>query len=333
MFVEALISKCLVLLAQGRLAEARILLEAAASRAHAEELYVSELRAGNNLEVVLEASDRYAEAVELAERLIALARRRGDRRWESSLRTAPLHALFLLGRWDEAVSVAAEELPLAATEVVRGQLVQAAPIHCERGELEPAEALLAAAETLRDTDQSELRAAYATAEARLLRARGRPADALAAAERALALSELSISQTPLKLALAEATEAALVLADFDKAEQLLAVLEALDPGQLTPFLRANAARLRARLDAARGSDDQVDERFRRAAAVFREFGFVFHLAVTQLEHAEWLAGQGRADEAEPLIAGAAETFEHLDARPWLDRLAGARAGPRSEIPA
>lgn len=65
------------------------------------------------------------------------------------------------------------------------------------------------------------------------------------------------------------------------------------PRELTPFLHANAARLRARLDAAHGNHDHVEERFRTAASVFREFSLVFHLAVTQLEHAEWLRGFAR----------------------------------------
>jgi hypothetical protein len=45
------------------------------------------------------------------------------------------------------------------------------------------------------------------------------------------------------------------------------------------------------------------------------------LAVTQLEHGEWLVGQGRADDAEPLLAEARETFERLSAKPWLERAA------------
>jgi hypothetical protein len=45
----------------------------------------------------------------------------------------------------------------------------------------------------------------------------------------------------------------------------------------------------------------------------------FYLAVTQLEWAEWLAGQGRAAEAEPLLAEARETFERLEATPWVER--------------
>ena len=47
----------------------------------------------------------------------------------------------------------------------------------------------------------------------------------------------------------------------------------------------------------------------------------FWLAVTLLEHGEWLVGgQGRAGDAEPLLAEAHEIFDRLEARPWLERL-------------
>ena len=328
-FVEALTSKAVVLLTQGRLAEARILLEAAAARAHAEQLYASALRAENNLGTVLEASDRYAEALEVLERAPALARRRGDRRWESILRTAGLVELFMLGRWDEALAIAAEEEPQVTDESSRAQLLSVALIHCERGELEPARALLSSADTLRESDNPQTRAGYAGVEARLLRAEGHQSEALAAAERALAtLGDLAITDTQVKTGLVEATEAALSLPDLDKAEELLAIPASLDPGELTPFLHANTARLRARLDAARGNHEQVEERLRSAANLCREFSLVFHLAVTQLEHAEWLSGQGRAEDAQPLLAEAHQTFEQLQATPWLERTAQVLATQR-----
>ena len=44
------------------------------------------------------------------------------------------------------------------------------------------------------------------------------------------------------------------------------------------------------------------------------------LAVTLLEHGEWLAAQGRAAEAAPLLTEAGAIFDRLGARPWLDRL-------------
>ena len=137
----------------------------------------------------------------------------------------------------------------------------------------------------------------------------------------------------MKGALVEGAEAALALGELDKAEQLLAIPESLDPGQRMPYLGAQAARLRARFDGTRGSHDQVAERFRAAAALSREFGFLFHLAVTQLEHAEWLTGRGRAEDARALLEEARETFERLQARPWLERLAAAQAARPAEIPA
>jgi tetratricopeptide (TPR) repeat protein len=329
-FVEALNSKGVALLYGGRQLEARILLKAAFDLAHDEQLYASELRAGNNLAVALEMSDRHSEVHELNERMIALARRRGDRRWESNVRTGILSTLFMLGRWKEAVAIATDEEPRVATETARAQSLVAAVIYCERGQLAPADALLADRDGLRESDNSDTRTGYAAVEARLQRAHGRPSEALAAAERALAnLGELPISQTAMKHALVEATEAALALGDLEKTKQILAIAESLDPGELTPFLQAHVARLRARLDAASGSREQVDNHFRTAAAVSREFGLVFDLAVAQLEHAEWLTSQGQADEAQPLLGEARKTFEQLEARPWLARVEAAQ--PREEV--
>jgi predicted ATPase/class 3 adenylate cyclase len=329
-FVEALISKGIVVQHQGRVAEARILLEAAAERAHAAHLYASALRAENNLAFVLECADSYTEELELVERTIALARRRGDRRWESALRTGDLSMLFLLGRWDEALTIAAEEEPLVASEIARANMLWVALVHCERGDLEAARPLLTVADLLRDSDNLETKAGYAAVEARVMRAEGRPAEALASAERGLAnLGELDVTDLFIKLALVEAIEAALTLSNLDKAEELFAIPESLDPGQLTPLLQAQSTRLRARLDAARGEQQGVDEGFRSAASLFRERGLVFYLAVSQLEHAEWLAGQGRNDDAQPLRVEARETFEQLRATPWLER-AGQTSATRRE---
>ena len=107
----------------------------------------------------------------------------------------------------------------------------------------------------------------------------------------------------------------------------------MEPGELTPFLQASAARFRARLDAARRGHDGIEDRFQAATALFREFGIAFYQAVTQLEHGEWLIGQGRADEADPLLAEAAETMERLGAAPWLERIAALTASPGQEVPA
>ena len=51
-----------------------------------------------------------------------------------------------------------------------------------------------------------------------------------------------------------------------------------------------------------------------------------------LEYGEWLTAEGRAAEAEPLLAEAREIFERLEARPWLERL-GTLAPAHAEVPA
>src|SRR5207247_7236103 len=95
-----------------------------------------------------------------------------------------------------------------------------------------------------------------------------------------------------KRVLVEAFEADLILVDLEKCEEFLAIPASLVAVELTPSLQANAARLRARLDAGRGLEDGVDERFRSAAGLFREFGLLFRLALPLLEHAEWLSARG-----------------------------------------
>jgi hypothetical protein len=75
--------------------------------------------------------------------------------------------------------------------------------------------------------------------------------------------------------------------------------------------------------------DESERRFKWATGLFRELALPFYLGVTQLEHGEWLATQGRVDEAEPLLTEAREAFEHLEARPWLERAARA-AGVREQ---
>jgi hypothetical protein len=60
--------------------------------------------------------------------------------------------------------------------------------------------------------------------------------------------------------------------------------------------------------------------FRAAADLLREVEQPFALAVVLLEHAEFLAAEGRAEDAGALIDEAREIFGRLRATPWLERL-------------
>ena len=170
----------------------------------------------------------------------------------------------------------------------------------------------------------QIECGYAAAAAAIRLAEGNPHDALTAAEQTFAQSApLGIATQDVKLAMGHALEAALALGDRAKADELLTIVEQLPPGLRPPLLAATAHRFRARLA---GADPSADREFTAAAAQMRELALPCHLAVVQLEHGEWLVGQGRAGEAEPLLAEAAETFARLEATPWLERAARAR-GP------
>ena len=79
---------------------------------------------------------------------------------------------------------------------------------------------------------------------------------------------------------------------------VVARIDSIPPGRRPPSLRAQSARFRARLAAARGAHEGVEQGFKTAAGIFREHGLTFPMEVTELEHGEWLVAQGRGDEAE-----------------------------------
>jgi hypothetical protein len=132
---------------------------------------------------------------------------------------------------------------------------------------------------------------------------------------------MGTSQEYWKESFVNALEAALALDDVPRAEQLLGLTDRLLPGRRTQFLQAQSFRFRARL-AALSNDTDAERLFKHAAGLFRELAMPFYLAVTELEHAEWLAAQGRGDEAEPLLTEAREIFERLDAAPLMERAQG-----------
>ena len=106
-----------------------------------------------------------------------------------------------------------------------------------------------------------------------------------------------------------------------EAGRLLGIIERLPPGHVAQFLRAQLTRLSARVRAARGDDAGVEAGLKSAAGLFREMQRPFEVAQIQLELFEWLVSQGRGEEpaAKDLASEARQTFEGLEARPWLER--------------
>jgi class 3 adenylate cyclase/tetratricopeptide (TPR) repeat protein len=323
--VHALISKAVVLMHEDRFVESRLLCEGAAARAEAAGLHGAWSRAINNIGVSLERDDRVDELLALAERAEEDARRRGDRERLANSRMGVIAALVDAGRWSEAVDRAVEAADLQASRWALAGAIESVPVYCERGELDRAQATLDANEWQRNAEQADVSVSYAYCEAALLRALGRPRDALAAAERGLERrTDLALGYSAIKRALGQALEAAFELEDWEKADELLGLMAPLEAGELTPQLEAQQARFTARLGAVRG-ESGVGDGYARAAQVFASCGFVFLEAVTQVEHGEWLAANGGFAEAQPLLARARATFERIDAPHRLARIAAAGA--------
>ncbi len=96
--------------------------------------------------------------------------------------------------------------------------------------------------------------------------------------------------------------AALAADDIELAERLMApVITA--QGLVPPFFAAQRDRLRGLIESARGTDpERVEADLRAGVAGLAAFGAVGYAARAQEELAGWLISQGRADEAEPLLA-------------------------------
>ncbi len=323
---NALNTQGLIAGSRGHFEQARALIVHALELALEHDLNGAALRAYNNLGDLLDRRDRYEEAIVLLQRGLELAHRAGDRRMEWLLLGELAWYLTRVGRWSEALELAAQvpqDSP-SASPALPHSLVE---IAAARGDHAEARRLLSSISDWRDSADVQARSSHAVLNAQVLRAEGRHAEALVACDEVLngeLLGEPDDLVT--RNVLGEALQSALALGRLDTVGELLARIEAIPPGKRPPSLGAQAARFRALLAAARGERDGVEQGFKTAAAVFREYGLGFHLGLTQLEHGEWLTEEGRPEEAEPLLDEAREIFERLEATPWLDR-----AGVMAEV--
>jgi tetratricopeptide (TPR) repeat protein len=326
---QALTTKGSFLNRRSRLEEARILLDGSLALAVHHDIPAAAIRAGNNLAVVYESLDRYADAVSIADGAASIARRVGDKVWEQDLVAGPISSLTLLGRWDEALAREAETVSVQVASPEN--LVPLVAVDCWRGDVEHARSRLEESGELKNHEGLDRFTSYLLQEAHVLRAEGSTRAAHEALDPVLnARSELGISSLNVKLGFVEALECAFELGDAAKLEQLLETIEGLRPGERPPLLEAHAARFRAKL----ASDTPAAEKgFRRAANIFRERELVFWLAITELEQAEWLITRRRPDDAQPLLASARETFKQLDAKPWLGRADAVQIAALDEISA
>jgi class 3 adenylate cyclase/tetratricopeptide (TPR) repeat protein len=320
---QALNTKATLLSSIGRKQESDAILRYALQLALDNGLSGAALRAYNNLITTLEYQDRYDEALAVAAAGLDLARRTGDTRWESGLLANTLAPLFLAGRWDELLQRIADIGQFEGLAIFSGDAGVAAVVHAHQGDLARARALVDATSTQASSPDLQNRIIYWCWLAGVLQAEGDPRQALVAAEAAIEAAEgLPPAFIGNKLALVEAIEGALDLGDDAKAAQLLERMERLRPGETTEFFLAQTARFRARI-ASMSDGAGVEGLFGEATGRFRRVGAAFWLAITLLEHGEWLVAQARVAEAGAVFGEAEEIFSRLRARPWLERVARA----------
>jgi len=313
---QALNTKSLILASRGRSEECIALIEHALRIALENDRTDAAIRAYFNLAHDYSVRDRYAEALSTDRAGLALARKRGLRHEELMFLQHLSHDLYVLGEWDEAFELLAEMRELAPDTrlaVWSGKWFPGPLLAAGRGEVR------SLPEDEQDADRQS-RAGIDLGRATILSAKGRWADALAAAESAWAARDVLGPHVFTKEGFALAVEAAFALGDVERVERLLGEVGALPPGQTTPSLRAQAARFAAGLAAERGEHERVEPSFEAATSAFRELEMPFAAAVTQLEHAEWLAERGGSADLVALVAEARATFERLKARPWLERV-------------
>ncbi len=322
---QALNTKGVLLVTQGRRDEGSVLMRHALEVALEHDRPSAALRAFYNLaDGVLCQGDRYEDSVEMVRQGLAEARKVGNRYWEWAFLGFG-YPFYALGAWDDVLAMR-DELPhedWTRSRLAYGTvLCSAVPVCVHRGRLDGAKRMLdAVAEFERSADVQE-RCYYGFARAQILFAEGDRVEALRVAESVFAEREsIGVTLDAVKEAFALAVQAALELDQLDKADGLLAIVERLAPGVRPQFLTGQVARFRAQFAGRRGEVEDAERLFRVAGGVFRELGVPFHLAGTRLENAQWLAGQGRTEEAQPLLVEARDIFERLGAKPWLERLA------------
>ncbi len=310
---NALISRAVFLILNGRLEEGIGVLRHALSLADKFDLPAAMLRARYNLAAVALETDHFNEAIEEVNRGLVVARERGDRAQERRLLTQSIAPLVMLGRWDEAVTAGSPVLSGhdADATFAAGFLAQVA---AARGDDQTLERCHAIAAEMKDSSHSDQRA---TAQIVLA------LDALdrGAAEEAMSqirdwFGERGLSSETIEGGYSLCVQAAILLKDEEAMAQLEAFVAELPPARATPVLRAGRARLIAERAHAVGDAAATRAAEEEAISLLRSIGARPLLAEVLLER-----HRRAADSA--ALAEARAIYTELGATRWLARISSA----------
>jgi class 3 adenylate cyclase len=280
----------------------------------------------NNLSHTLAASD-LAAAAEAARTASGHLRRAGAREYLAITIFNLSQVLLMLGEWDAAeaeLAQAADADGLVGNEAIIACQAWLAALH---GDVDRAESLLTAVPDLRASEEPQSQALVAVVEVFIAAAGGRPEVTLRRARATLAhAGALGATHEVTRWAWPVAARAAWELDDPATTQELLAMLDALQPGRVAPMLRAERDLARARL----ARDDGTE--LAAAIAAQRELSTPYHLAHGLLDYAAVLSRRGEAEAAataaEAAATAAAEATAiavQLRCQPLLDRAAATAA--------
>jgi class 3 adenylate cyclase/tetratricopeptide (TPR) repeat protein len=309
---------------EGRVAEAFLYMEASLETARANGLVRVEMGTENLITDLWMCFDRPG-AEEHCLAGLALARRRGARGAEMSLTGNLMYVLTVAGRFDEADRRAHELLASSSGDVgLDVQLLHARLcfLAALRGDVQQARIHFALCRDFADTEDVQNMAEDAGLVAAVALAEGDHRRALEAANKALdiGINNLRLpSHESVRAAFPDGVDAALALGDLDAIDRMVALFADRPPGAVPLFLRMQVRRARALAAAERGDNSEVEQDLRGAEAVMADLGYRYWQARVQLDLAEWLARQGRPDEALAIAGAAAATFEELRVGPMLAR--------------
>ncbi|MFO7572803.1 MAG: adenylate/guanylate cyclase domain-containing protein [Gaiellaceae bacterium] len=311
---HALNTKGLLASNRGHWETSRALIRHALEIALENDLPAAAIRGYTNLGIAEGRLGNLAEVEELQTRCLELARRIGDRESEWFALGNLTGTYLETGKWDEVLEAVAELPPGLETQALALH-TNTAEIARHREDAELAQASRDRVARLADSMSVQDRSVYVSTHAAVLFAERRYDEVIDYLVGVRTELEADTGTVWVDLLIAEA---ALAAGRTDRAAEVLAT-ETFGHAEPDPIVQAQAIRFRAQIAAARGDAARAEDDFKLAAASFREYGLPFYLACTELEHAEWLVAQGRADEAGSLATEARETFERLRATPWLER--------------
>jgi class 3 adenylate cyclase/tetratricopeptide (TPR) repeat protein len=322
-FAHALNAKAVLLLSGGRAQEARSAFELSRDVARLHGITRREMVAETNLGELCMIYD-LPGAEEHVRAALTLAQRWGLRQLEGGVARNLMYILTKAGRLEEAERLGTELLQAGGDERPGAEFINyaLACLEAVRGNVDAARKHLSSCSAWAESDEVQLKALYAAAEAAVLLTEGACHRALETASRTLdegVRRALAVGHEAVRLAFPIAFEAAIDLGDLEEADRLAELLAARPRGEVPPFLRAQVVRARALIAGARGENQDVEENLITAEATFRELGYPYWTARAQLDRGEWLARQQRFDESTGVAGQAAATFEMIGAAPMLAR--------------